>query len=163
MKITWIELFWSASIAERFLVILFVRLVNSSLKFGTQYLVWLQYVHFENLATHFQQKATFMMIFYKFWLLLMKLNMSGNRVFQASFVRSQLWIVKQYWPMRMLESEIALPGELCHGGFACGSVCSEFRENLFSLKLAENKKWQIQLFYSVFCNTTLGNFFLDLF
>ena len=48
---------------------------------------------------------------------------------QASFVTSQLWIVKQYWPMRTLESEIALPGELCHGGFAYGSVGLIFKEN----------------------------------
>ena len=54
--------------------------------------------------------------------------------FQASFVTSQLWIVRDFQPIGNLESKIALPGELCHGSLVYGSVGFIFRENLISHK-----------------------------
>ena len=51
--------------------------------------------------------------FLNFWLFLRKVNKSGSGIFQASFVTSQLWIVRDFQPMRRLESKIVLAGELC--------------------------------------------------
>ena len=84
---------------------------------------------FQKVVDSFHQNATIQLNIVDSWLLLRIINKSGEGQFWASFVRSQLWIVRDLQPIRIIESKIARAGELCHGGFAYGSIGLIFREN----------------------------------